>query len=41
MVEDESTSIVYGMPRAAVETGCVDNIVPVSKIAALMINLLN
>lgn len=33
IAQDENTSIVYGMPRNAVNTGCVDNIVPLHEIA--------
>jgi chemotaxis response regulator CheB len=25
--------VIYGMPRAAVETGCVDKVVPLSQLA--------
>jgi len=32
IAQDQSTSIVYGMPRSAVNTGCVDNIVPLHEI---------
>jgi len=30
--QDEATSIVYGMPKAAMKTGCIDQIVPLEKI---------
>lgn len=33
IVQDESTSVVYGMPRSVVESGCADNIVPLPQIA--------
>jgi two-component system chemotaxis response regulator CheB len=33
VVEDESTSVIYGMPKAALKTGCVDKVIPLSKIA--------
>jgi two-component system chemotaxis response regulator CheB len=33
IAEDQSTSIVYGMPKAAVETGKVDKVVPLPRIA--------
>lgn len=33
IAEDESTCVVYGMPKSAVETGKVDKVVPLNKIA--------
>jgi two-component system chemotaxis response regulator CheB len=33
ITEDESTCIVYGMPRAAVRAGAADMVVPLHKIA--------
>ena len=33
IAQDEETSVVYGMPRAAYETGCVDIVLPYYKIA--------
>ena len=32
IAQDESSSMIYGMPRAAVETGCVDLILPLGLI---------
>lgn len=31
--QDEETSTVYGMPKAAFETGCLDMVLPVNKIS--------
>jgi len=33
MAQDEDTCVVYGMPKAAVEEGVVDKVVPLDKIA--------
>jgi two-component system, chemotaxis family, protein-glutamate methylesterase/glutaminase len=33
LVQDESTSVVFGMPRAAIEAGMADRVLPVQKIA--------
>lgn len=33
IAEDESTCVVYGMPKAAIESGCVDRVVPLPQIA--------
>lgn len=30
--QDQETSIVYGMPKAAFETGCIDSVVPLHQI---------
>jgi two-component system chemotaxis response regulator CheB len=34
IVQDEATSIVYGMPHSAVKAGFVDQVLPLNKIAA-------
>jgi two-component system chemotaxis response regulator CheB len=34
MAQDEATSAVYGMPKRAVETGCVDSVVPIGDVSA-------
>ncbi|MDR2822906.1 MAG: response regulator [Acholeplasmatales bacterium] len=33
IAQDEATSLVYGMPKKAIETGCIDQILPVEEIA--------
>ncbi len=33
IAEDESTCVVFGMPRAAIETGKIDKVVPLNKMA--------
>ncbi len=33
IAQDESTSVVYGMPKAVVESGLADKVVPIDKIA--------
>ena len=33
IAEDPSTCVVFGMPKAAIELGCVDEVVPLPKIA--------
>lgn len=35
--QDEATSAVYGMPRAAVEIGAVDTVVPLDQIAQILV----
>jgi two-component system chemotaxis response regulator CheB len=37
VVEDESTSVVYGMPRSVVEAGLADRAVPLPKVAPTLI----
>ncbi|WP_226011984.1 protein-glutamate methylesterase/protein-glutamine glutaminase [Halomicrobium salinisoli] len=32
IAQDEATSAVYGMPRRAAETGCVDDVLPIEEI---------
>lgn len=33
IAQDESTSVVYGMPKAVVESGLADKVVPIDKVA--------
>jgi two-component system, chemotaxis family, protein-glutamate methylesterase/glutaminase len=39
LVQDEATSVVFGMPKEAIATGCVDEIVPLDGIAAAIVRL--
>lgn len=41
VAQDAETSIVYGMPKAAAETGCVDRIVGVDQIPETIVELLS
>jgi len=38
IAEDESTCVIYGMPRAAVDNDCVDLVAPLHNIAQEIIN---
>ncbi len=33
IAQDEKSSVIYGMPKCAYETGCVDYVIPLEKIA--------
>ncbi len=37
LAQDESTCVVYGMPRAAIESGAVDQIVPLPEMASAIL----
>jgi two-component system, chemotaxis family, protein-glutamate methylesterase/glutaminase len=39
VAQDEATSVVFGMPRAAVELGAVDRVLPLEEISRLMVEL--
>lgn len=41
LVQDEETSVVYGMPRAIVEAGIADAILPLDQIAPVITRTLN
>ncbi len=40
IAQDQATSEVFGMPRAAIDTGSVDLVLPLNEIASALINLL-
>jgi two-component system chemotaxis response regulator CheB len=40
IAEDESSSIIYGMPRAAVNLGAVDQVIPLEDIPTQIMNLM-
>jgi two-component system chemotaxis response regulator CheB len=39
VAQDEASSMIYGMPRAAAETGCVDMVLPLDKIPTRLLFL--
>lgn len=41
LAQDKDTSVVYGMPKAAAETGCVDRVVPLQEIASTIVELIS
>lgn len=40
IAQDEASSLVYGMPRAVVETGCVDGVFPLFRLPMIMVGYL-
>ena len=34
LAQDQATSVIYGMPKAAIEAGAIDEVVPLGDIAA-------
>ena len=40
IAEDQSTCVVFGMPKAAIELGCVDEIVPLPQIAQTILRMM-
>lgn len=41
IAQDQDSSAIYGMPKAAVDTGSVDYVMPLNKIGAKLVKLLN
>ncbi|MEW5959934.1 MAG: chemotaxis response regulator protein-glutamate methylesterase [Chloroflexota bacterium] len=41
IAENESTSVVYGMPRSVVEAGLADRIVPLPEVASALVEMVN
>jgi two-component system chemotaxis response regulator CheB len=33
VAQDQASCVIWGMPRAAVETGCVDHVAPLDRLA--------
>jgi len=41
IAQDEETSLVFGMPKAAIDAGCVDHVVPLPKIPQMVARLIS
>ena len=39
LAQDEKSSLIYGMPKAAAETGCVDMVLPLDRIPGELVRL--
>lgn len=40
IIQDENTSVVWGMPGAAFKLGCADHVVPLSRVAETLLGLI-
>lgn len=40
IAQDESTSVVFGMPKVAIETGCIDKVVSLPNIAQAILKMI-
>lgn len=40
IAQDEQTCVVFGMPKEAIKSGCVDKVVPLSRVAQTALNML-
>jgi two-component system chemotaxis response regulator CheB len=39
IAQDEQSSIVYGMPKAVVDAGCADKVIPLSGVVGEILNM--
>jgi two-component system chemotaxis response regulator CheB len=39
IVQDEASSVIYGMPRSVVESGRADRVVPLSEISRQIVEM--
>jgi two-component system chemotaxis response regulator CheB len=39
IAQDEATSRMFAMPRSAIQTGCVDHVLPLAEIAPVLVRL--
>ena len=40
IAQNKATSVIYGMPRAAVKSGCVDKVLPLDEIPEEIVRIL-
>jgi two-component system chemotaxis response regulator CheB len=40
IAQDQATSLIFGMPKAAIDLGCVDQVVPLPSIAQTIVNMM-
>lgn len=40
IAQDETSSVVFGMPKVAIESGCIDRIVPIQKLYSALVESL-
>jgi len=41
IAQDEKTSIVFGMPKIAIESGCIDRVLPIGEISGEIVRIIN
>jgi two-component system chemotaxis response regulator CheB len=41
IAQDEKTSVVFGMPKVAIDDGCIDIILPLEDIYGVMVRLMS
>ena len=39
VAQDEKTSVVFGMPRVAIEAGCIEKVLPIQAIAGALVDI--
>ena len=41
IAQDEASSVVFGMPKEAIESGCIDRILPLNEISKSIARIVN
>src|SRR5208283_414057 len=41
IAQDQKTSVVFGMPKIAIESGCIDRVLPIGEISGEIVRIIN
>jgi two-component system chemotaxis response regulator CheB len=41
LAQDEKTSVIFGMPKIAIEKGCIDKVLPLGEISGEIVRIMS